>query len=45
MGIIDEGPEGGKKSGELSFEGLPEDLVRCERSAIGKYLKKVFETF
>lgn len=39
--IIDMGPEGGKKGGELIFEGLPEDLVRCERSATGKYLKNV----
>lgn len=42
--IIDMGPEGGKKGGELIFEGLPEDLVRCERSATGKYLKKLIET-
>lgn len=39
--IIDLGPEGGKKGGELIFEGLPEDLVRCEQSITGKYLKKV----
>ena len=39
--LIDMGPEGGKKGGELIFEGLPEDLVRCERSATGKYLKNV----
>ena len=42
--IIDMGPEGGKKGGELIFEGLPEDLVRCERSATGKYLKKLLYT-
>lgn len=39
--IIDLGPEGGKKGGELIFEGLPEDLVLCEQSVTGKYLKKV----
>ncbi len=38
--VIDIGPEGGK-GGELIFEGLPEDLVRCEQSVTGKYLKKV----
>lgn len=39
--IIDLGPEGGKKGGELIFEGLPEDLVLCEQSVTGKYLKKL----
>ena len=34
--IIDMGPEGGKKGGELLFEGLPEDLLKCERSLTGK---------
>ena len=37
--IIDLGPEGGKKGGELIFQGLPEDIVNCERSITGKYLK------
>ncbi len=39
--IIELGPEGGKKGGELIFEGVPEDLVGCEQSITGKYLKKV----
>ncbi len=39
--IIDMGPEGGKKGGELIFQGLPEDIVNCEDSITGKYLKKV----
>ena len=39
--IIDMGPEGGKKGGELLFEGLPEDIVDCEQSVTGKYLKKI----
>ena len=38
--IIDIGPEGGSKGGELLFEGTPEDLVECERSHTGTYLKK-----
>ena len=38
--IIDIGPEGGSKGGELLFEGTPEDLVKCERSHTGTYLKK-----
>ena len=37
--IIDLGPEGGKKGGEVIFQGLPEDLLNCERSITGKYLK------
>lgn len=36
--IIDLGPEGGKNGGELLFQGLPEDLIQCERSLTGKYL-------
>lgn len=39
--IIDIGPEGGKKGGELIFQGLPEDLVKCEQSITGKYLQNV----
>ncbi|HOX97041.1 MAG TPA: excinuclease ABC subunit UvrA [bacterium] len=39
--IIDLGPEGGSKGGEILFEGLPEDLLNCERSYTGKYLKKI----
>lgn len=41
--IIDMGPEGGKKGGELLFEGLPEDLLKCERSLTGKYLKVLLQ--
>jgi excinuclease UvrABC ATPase subunit len=39
--IIDMGPEGGKKGGELIFQGLPEDLINCRQSITGKYLAKV----
>src|SRR3989339_11544 len=39
--IIDMGPEGGKKGGELLFQGFPEDIVNCEQSITGKYLKNV----
>ncbi|MBN2049749.1 MAG: excinuclease ABC subunit UvrA [Spirochaetales bacterium] len=38
--IIDLGPEGGSKGGEVLFEGVPEDLIRCERSHTGRYLKE-----
>jgi excinuclease ABC A subunit len=39
--IIDLGPEGGKKGGELIFQGLPEDIVNCSQSITGKYLKNM----
>jgi excinuclease UvrABC ATPase subunit len=38
--IIDMGPEGGKNGGEVLFQGLPEDLVKCERSFTGRFLAK-----
>ena len=37
--VIDLGPEGGDQGGELLFAGVPEDLVKCERSYTGIYLK------
>ncbi|MFO7879885.1 MAG: excinuclease ABC subunit UvrA [Bacteroidales bacterium] len=37
--VIDLGPEGGDKGGEIVFAGLPEDLVKCKKSYTGKYLK------
>ena len=39
--IIDMGPEGGKKGGEILFEGIPEDLIQCEKSYTGKYLREI----
>ncbi len=36
--IIDLGPEGGSRGGEVLFEGTPEEIVGCERSYTGKYL-------
>ena len=37
--IIDLGPEGGDKGGNLVFAGTPEDCARCAESATGEYLK------
>jgi excinuclease ABC subunit A len=37
--IIDMGPEGGKNGGEVVFQGTPEEIVHCEKSYTGKYLK------
>ncbi len=38
--LIDLGPEGGNKGGELLFEGTPEEIVNCKRSYTGHYLKE-----
>jgi len=37
--IIDIGPEGGDKGGTLVFEGTPEQIINCENSYTGKFLK------
>ena len=36
--VIDLGPEGGDRGGNLVFEGTPEDLIKCDASLTGKYL-------
>jgi excinuclease ABC subunit A len=41
--VIDLGPEGGDAGGYLVFEGTPEDLVKCEKSYTGKFLKSKLE--
>lgn len=40
--IIDIGPEGGDKGGNVVFEGIPEDIVLCKNSFTGQYLKDKF---
>ena len=37
--IIDIGPSGGKNGGRIVFEGVPEDILRCESSFTGQALK------
>ena len=37
--IVDLGPEAGKEGGEIVVCGTPEDIIKCERSHTGKYLK------
>jgi excinuclease ABC subunit A len=37
--VIDIGPEGGDKGGQLVFEGKPEDLLAVKESYTGKFLK------
>ncbi len=38
--IIDLGPEGGDRGGEIVFEGTPEEIVKVERSYTGRYLRR-----
>ncbi len=39
--IIDLGPEGGFRGGEIVVEGTPEEVAGCEKSYTGLYLKKL----
>ena len=41
--IIDLGPEGGEKGGEVIAIGTPEQIVKNEKSYTGKFLKKYLE--
>jgi excinuclease UvrABC ATPase subunit len=38
--IIDMGPEGGTKGGQVIFEGTPEDILAAKNSLTGGYLRK-----
>ena len=38
--IIDLGPEGGDKGGDIVFTGTPEEIVNCKKSITGQFLKK-----
>jgi len=42
--VIDLGPEGGHKGGEVLFCGTPEDIVNAERSYTGQFLRHVLNT-
>jgi len=39
--IIDLGPDGGERGGQLVAEGTPEDIIRIKESYTGQYLNKV----
>lgn len=41
--IVDLGPEGGDKGGQIVASGTPEQVVKEERSYTGKYLKTILE--
>jgi excinuclease UvrABC ATPase subunit len=38
--IIDMGPEGGNKGGQIIFEGTPKELLGAKQSLTSKYLKQ-----
>jgi excinuclease ABC subunit A len=38
--IIDLGPEGGERGGEVIAQGAPEELVKSKKSITARYLKK-----
>ncbi len=38
--IIDLGPEGGQKGGEIVAEGTPEQIIKSKKSLTGKFLEK-----
>ncbi|PLX26960.1 excinuclease ABC subunit UvrA [Candidatus Parcubacteria bacterium] len=42
--IIDMGPEGGDKGGEIVVEGTPLEVAECKESHTGKFLKKAIST-
>ena len=39
--IIDLGPEGGSKGGEIVATGTPKDVAKVKQSITGQYLKKL----
>jgi excinuclease ABC subunit A len=43
--VIDLGPEGGDKGGEVIAVGTPEDVAKNERSHTGKYLKEALQQY
>jgi excinuclease ABC subunit A len=38
--IIDLGPEGGERGGEIVAQGLPEEIIKSKKSITARYLKK-----
>ncbi len=43
--VIDLGPEGGDRGGELIAEGTPEEVCKVDRSYTGRVLKKYFKDY
>lgn len=42
--IIDMGPEGGEKGGNVVARGTVQDIINCEKSYTGQYLKKIWKS-
>ena len=38
--IIDMGPDGGSKGGQVVFEGTPSQIIQAEQSITGQYLRQ-----
>jgi excinuclease ABC subunit A len=43
--IIDIGPEGGVRGGQMIAEGAPEDIVKVKTSFTGRYLKPLLSSW
>ncbi|MEA2715453.1 MAG: excinuclease subunit [Candidatus Parcubacteria bacterium] len=41
--VIDIGPDGGERGGEIVAKGTPEDIAKSEKSYTGKYLKSALK--
>ena len=41
--VIDLGPEGGDRGGQVVVTGTPEEVARCKKSYTGKFLKRTLE--
>ena len=41
--IIDLGPEGGNKGGEIVVTGTPEEVSKCKKSYTGEFLFKILK--
>ena len=41
--VVDLGPDGGDKGGQIIAAGSPEEIIRATHSETGKYLKTLFQ--
>jgi excinuclease ABC subunit A len=41
--IIDLGPEGGDRGGEIVVYGTPEEVSKCKTSHTGRFLRQILE--
>ncbi len=41
--VIDLGPEGGNRGGEIVASGTPEEVAKCAKSYTGQYLQKILQ--